>query len=216
MYEQHLKDTRLSQYMGVHWIKGGTYKQFVTNRVHKIKSKDYIEWRHVDTSHSPADIGSRGCKTSQLTSVWLPGPEWLLNSEEWPRDIVTEPNKETEAEAKQIKGVFAFAVETRDCFDEVLEKHTFWRAVRISAWVMRFLQNCRNKKSNRVSGPLTKSETGRQVKWWIKREQERYSVTERFLEDQQSLNLQKNDEGIYVCRGRVQGHYPVYLPLRVA
>ena len=201
----------------LHWIKGGgTYKQFVTNRVHKIKSKDYIEWRHVDTSHNPADIGSRGCKTSQLTSVWLPGPEWLLNPEEWPRDIVTEPNKETEAEAKQIKEVFAVAVETRDCFDEVLEKHTFWRAVRISAWVMRFLQNCRNKKSNRVRGPLTTSETGRQVKWWIKREQERYSVTERFLEDQQRLNLQKNDEGIYVCRGRVQGHYPVYLPPRVA
>ena len=78
----------------------------------------------------------------------------------------------------------------------------------------RFLQNCRSKKSNTVSGPLTTAETEKQVKWWIKREQERYCVTEKFLEDQR-LNLQKNDEGICVCRGRIQGHYPVYLPPRI-
>jgi len=79
------------------------------------------------------------------------------------------------------------------------------QTIRISAWIMQFLQNCRSKKSNRVSGPLTTAETEKQVKWWIEREQERYSVTEKFLEDQQRLNLQKNDEGIYVCRGRIQG-----------
>ena len=54
----------------LHWIKGGgTYKQFMTNRVRKINSKDFTEWRHVDSSHNPADIGSRGCKADQLTSV---------------------------------------------------------------------------------------------------------------------------------------------------
>ena len=106
-------------------------------------------------------------------------------------------------------------MEARDDFDEVLERHTFWRTIRISAWVMRFLQNCRNKKWNRVSGPLTTAETEIQVKWWIRREQQRHSVTDKFLEDQERLNLQKNDQGIYVCRGRIQGHYPVYLPPRV-
>ena len=189
----------------------------MTNRVRKISSnKDFIEWRHVDTNHNPADIGSRGCKADLLTDMWLSGPEWLPNPEKWPRDIVTKANKETEAEAKRTKEVFAVAVDTRDDFDEVLEKQNFWRVIRISAWIMRFLQNCRSKKSNRVSGPLTTAETEKQVKWWIKREQERYSVTEKFLEDQQRLNLQKNDEGIYVCKGRIQGHYPVYLPPRVS
>ena len=120
---------------------------------------------------------------------------------------MTKPDKETEA---------AVAVDTRDNFDEVLEKHTFWRVIRISTWITRFLQNCRSKKSSRVSGPLTIAETEKQVKWWIKREQERYSVTEKFLEDQQRLNLQKNDEEIFVCRGRIQGHYPVYLPPKVS
>ena len=121
---------------------------------------------------------------------------------------MTKPGKETEAEAKRTKEVIAVAVDTRDDFDEVLEKHTFWRVIRNSTWIRRFLQNCHSKKSNRASGPLTTAETEKQVKWWIKREQERYSVTEKFLGDQQRLNLQKNDEEIFACRGRIQGHYP--------
>ena len=126
--------------VALHWIKGGgSYKQFVTNRVRKISSKDFIEWRHVDTNHNPADIESRGCNTNQLTGMWLSGPEWLSNPEKWQRDIVTKPNKATEAEAKRTKEVFAVVVDTRDDFDEMLEKHTFWRAIRISAWIMRFL-----------------------------------------------------------------------------
>ena len=171
--------------VALHWIKGGgSYKQFVANKVHKISSKDFIEWRHVDTRNNQADIGSRGCNTDQLTGMWLSGPEWLPNPEKWPRDIVTKPNKETETEAKRTKENFTVAVDVRDDFDEVLEKHAFWRVIRISAWVTRFVQNCRSKKSNRVSGPLTTAETEKQVKWWIKREQERYTVTEKFLEDQ--------------------------------
>ena len=59
------------------------------------------------------------------------------------------------------------------------------------------------------------AETEQQVKWWIKHEQEQYSVTEKFLEDQERLNPQKNNEGIYVCRGRIQGHYLVNLLPRV-
>lgn len=31
-------------------------------------------------------------------------------------------------------------------------------------------------------------------------------------EDRQRLGLKENEQGILVCRGRVQGHYPVYLP----
>lgn len=50
----------------LHWIKGGGIcKQFVTNRVRKITSKDFIEWRHVDSSHNPADIGSRDCNQTR-------------------------------------------------------------------------------------------------------------------------------------------------------
>lgn len=65
----------------------------------------------MDSSHNPADIGSRVCKADQLSSVWPSGPEWLLNPKDWPRHLRTIPNKKTEAEAKRAKEIFAAAVQ---------------------------------------------------------------------------------------------------------
>ena len=68
--------------VALHWIKGGgSFKYFMTNRVRKISPKDFIEWRHVDTNHNPADIGSRGCNADQLTNMWLSRQERLPNPE---------------------------------------------------------------------------------------------------------------------------------------
>lgn len=57
-----------------------------------------------------------------MLSGWLLGPRWLSKPEEWPREIVTKLNNETEAEAKE---VFAVAVDSRDDLDEVLEKYSY-------------------------------------------------------------------------------------------
>jgi hypothetical protein len=196
----------LDSTVALHWIKGGgTYKQFVANRVNQINAKDFIEWRHVRTDQNPADIGSRGCKTGK-------GPEWLASPDQWPADLITEPNEQTKAEAKQMKEVFLVTLKANEEFDDVLEKHTFLIAVRITAWVRRFLQNCKLKKSERVKGPLTTVETKNQVLWWIKRKQERYCGSDKFGEDQLRLNLQRNGDRIYECRGKIQGRYPIYLP----
>ena len=114
----------LDSTVALHWIKGGggTYKQFVANRVSKIRDKDYIEWRHVGTDQNPADVGSRGCEADKLPELWLKGPEWLTDPDQWPVEMVTEPSKGTETEAKLTKEVFATAVETKDELDEFLEK----------------------------------------------------------------------------------------------
>ena len=32
------------------------------------------------------------------------------------------------------------------------------------------------------------------------------------MDNQERLNLRKNQEGIYECRGRIEGAYPVYIP----
>lgn len=99
------------------------------------------------------------------------------------------------------KEVFALAVYDIDDVDEVLEKHSFWQRVWILVWVMRFLQNYWNKKVDRIRGPLMTFETEKQFKWWIRWEQERYSVKDKFIEYQQRLNLQRNNEGIYPKEG---------------
>ena len=57
------------------WVKGqGQYKQFVQNRVRKIREKSFIEWRHVPTDQNPADIGSRAGMGSNDKRLWENGP----------------------------------------------------------------------------------------------------------------------------------------------
>lgn len=65
----------------------------------------------MDSSHNPADFGSRGCKADQLSSMWPSGPEWLLNPKDWPRHMSTIPIKKTEAEAKRAREIFAAVVQ---------------------------------------------------------------------------------------------------------
>ena len=68
----------LDSTVALHWIQGGgTYKQFVANRVSKIKEKEYIKWRRIGTDQNPADVGSRGCEGNKLPEIWLKGPKWL-------------------------------------------------------------------------------------------------------------------------------------------
>ena len=50
----------------------------------------------------------------------------------------------------------------------------------------------------------------------IKREQKRSESTERFMNDKEQLNLQKNEKGLYICKGKIEGEYPVYLPEKSA
>lgn len=43
----------------LNWINGqGEYRQFVSNRVAKIKEQCHIQWHHVPTEENAADLGS--------------------------------------------------------------------------------------------------------------------------------------------------------------
>ena len=205
----------LDSTVALHWIRGegSAYKQFVANRVNKIRDKAYIQWRVVGTDQNPADIGTRGCQADKLNELWFKGPEWLTEHDLWPGDILTEPNKETKVEAKHTKEIFATIAKTKDSLYEVFEKNSLWKTVRITTWIGRFLNNCKQKKSATLVGPLTTIETDKEDQWWVQRAQESSRGTEKFEEDKLTLNLQKNSDGLYECRGRIQGNYPIYLPL---
>ena len=97
-----------------------------------------------------------------------------------------------------------------DAIDNLLEKTALWKTVWILACVKRFAINCR--RSKRISGPLMTAETENQLKFLVKRTQGKGENSDQFKEHSQCLNLQKNEEGIYVCKGRIQGDYPIYLP----
>ena len=65
----------------------------------------------MSTDEKSADVGSRGGEGAQL---WLIGPKWLADPESWPAEILTEPSKETEVEAKLTNEVLGTIVETKD------------------------------------------------------------------------------------------------------
>ena len=195
-----------------HWIRSpGTYKQFVSNRVEKIQAHSEVTCRHVGTLENPADLGSRGGEV-QNHSSWCNGPKWLNNKACWPPDIVTKASDESMAEVKATRDVFAVAIATTDELDTLLEKSSYWKTMRICAWIMRFVHNIRSKKIGRLKGPLTTEETNKAGIFWVKRVQTRATADKHCQEDRLQLNLQPNEDGVLECRGRIQGHFPVYLP----
>ena len=77
-----LKDLNIRSVIGwtdstvvLHWLRDqGSYKVFVENRVKKILSHEFIEWKYVPTKQNPADIGSRRSPISKLGDLWWKGP----------------------------------------------------------------------------------------------------------------------------------------------
>ena len=76
--------------VALHWTRTtGTCKQFVTNRVSKIREKDFINWRHVQIDRNLADIRSRGCSVGKVPAEWWSGPLWLQCQQNWLTDITS-------------------------------------------------------------------------------------------------------------------------------
>ncbi len=194
----------------LHWIRGnGQYKQFVANRVGKIQLNGEIQWRYVPTDENPADLASRGGPVKSKV-LWEKGPKWLQDKSEWPENPVTQSSRASEEEAKVVKEVLTVAkTQEGDEFDHLLERVNLRRALRVGAWVRRFVHNCRNK---RKLGPLTTEEVTTVRNWWIRRVQERERTEPHFGKLQAELGLQPNKDNLLVCHGRIRGQYPIYLP----
>lgn len=198
----------------LHWIKGdGTYKEFVRNRANKIRQRSEVTWRYINTSDNPIDIGSRGCHGNQLNESWNTGPVWMQHQKQWPVDITTQSNTNTEAESKQIKQVMATTKEEDSRVLPLLTKFSLWKVLRITAWIRRFIHNClTSNKSEKMKGPLQTEEIESAKLRWIKQTQSNHENTDKFKEDKERLNLQKDHRDVYRCMGRIEGDYPIYLP----
>ena len=70
--------------------------------------------------------------------------------------------------------------EEDDILNEILEKHEFWKAIRIVSWIGRFLYNYKTKDANMKTGPLTNEEAEEQITKWVRTVQSRSQITEKF------------------------------------
>ena len=124
------------------------------------------------------------------TDLWLREPQWLSDPNKWPPDIVTQDTSESKAETKTTKDLFSSAVFLwKDDLDSILDKFCLRKAMRICAWISRFVHNSRNPK-NKTSGPLNAEELEEQHYSWIKRARKDGD----FKEEKFRLNLQEDNE----------------------
>ena len=79
-------------------------------------------------------------------------PEWLSDKACWPPHKVMNATQESLAEATARQDMLAVAVAVADKLDDLVEKFSQWKAIQVTAWIIRFTQNSR---AMRLGGPLT-------------------------------------------------------------
>ena len=219
--------------VALYWIlnPGKSWKVFVANRVRKmaqITDEVEIQWKYCPTERNLADLGSRGASLSKMEeNEWYTGPQWLLTKEDWPAQPNIKCTPRSQEEEKPLKDIVAYTREETppkpkeqgkgsteghetDDWDELLSRNTYWRTLRITAWVLRFKTNslAKLKKIKKKLGPLYTEELVTAKQHWVKRVQ-------RGIPDDMERpgwKLVKDKEtNILKCSGRIQGYNPVYL-----
>ena len=66
----------------------------------------------------------------------------------------------------------------KDALDDLLDKYEYRKAMRVTAWIKRFVDNAHNKKANRAKDPLTSSEVEEANLMWELRYQRDSSNTD--------------------------------------
>ena len=175
----------------------------MANRVKKIQQHSFIQWRYVHSDQNSVDLCSRGGCVDESGKLWWEGPAWPAEPENWSPDIVTVATSKTQAEVKVVREALFVTKTEDDVLNETLEKHGYWKAIRIVAWIARFPSNCKAKGAKKKSCPLTSEETETQVERWIYRVQSTFAATEKYQKDGPHLNLQKNEQGLLECHGHI-------------
>ena len=162
------------------WLRGSPrrFKTYVGNRVSLIVDKIPAErWRHVPGECNPADCASCGLFPSQLTEheLWWKGPPWLVLPEsEWPSQFNPMVDLNTD-EQREVCNLSYVSLE-RPLLP--LDRYsTFTRMKYVTAWILRFVKNCRVIKGNQQAVEthatllLSASESTAAENYWYKHAQ---------------------------------------------
>ncbi|XP_054724268.1 uncharacterized protein LOC129234298 [Uloborus diversus] len=182
------------------WItKGEPWNTFVGNRVKEIRQLTNVDsWRFVPGSMNPADLPSRSCNWKELIdSRWWEGPTWLQETENtWPNTEITMPEEALVERKKSV--ICSTNINLQENFSKkLLYFSKYSKVIRMVAWMLRFINNARNK-STRVISELTCEEIQKAELAVIKLVQtelhaelkEKYSKSIRFSEESGVLKVE--------------------------
>jgi hypothetical protein len=192
-----------------------SWKTFVANRVRKIASitsEFNIKWKYCPSKENVADLGSRGASINRMESNgWYYGPDWLLDQEKHPVQPNLNCTKDVNTECKPLKeSVFQVVEKEPDEWDLLLERRSYWRTLRVTAWCLRFKHNClaSSQKLNRKNGPIQTDEIENARNHWVNKVQSNMPET---LESPGWKFVRDDEANVLKCEGRISGYRPTYL-----
>ena len=207
------------------WVQKdpSNWKTFVANRVSAIQQLTSPScWHHCPGVQNPADLLTRGVSASDLieSEVWLKGPLELMTAP------INDLPMETVEEARSKVTCTAISGQTHQPLVDVSRFSTLVKAIRVTAWVLRFIRNMQKKG---VKGELTFNEMSDAKHFLIKETQKVHFGAEilALSEDkliQRGSRIAKlspflGQDGILRIRGRLQfaslpcdAQHPVIIP----
>ena len=105
------------------------------------------QWRHLPSKDNPADCASRGLFLVELLrhDLWWEGPLWLKsNSISW-LSITQECHDQLPEAREELKVMLSSVAADEESFIPFKRFSSFYKLVRVMAWVRRFLQNVNPK-----------------------------------------------------------------------
>ena len=199
------------------WIKNSQhqFKQFVEERAKTIrKNTSSDDWRHVKGNENPADLTTRVILPTELKEkeIWFKGPAWLkLPINEWP---ITDPGSETTLESleemkasdKEKLVSHTLTISLSYACDRLLNLERYSdlsRLLRVTAYIQRFIQNCKKPGSRRL-GVLSAHEINESQLLWVKCVQEGMMRDGSFEQLSRDLKAYRDDQGVIRCVGRLE------------
>lgn len=132
---------------------------YVANRVRKIRNlSEAHEWNYVSTKQNPADVVSRGIDAKKLKDLelWWHGP---LEEDCEDASLVPEDMDLYRSEIRKLdqESISLPVLEDSGKFDLFNQRLKFQSLLRVAAYVLRFIGNCKGSKNNipKSTGRLT-------------------------------------------------------------
>ena len=220
------------------WVRNRSrqFKPFIANRVSEIQaSSQPSQWHYVPSECNPADVVSRGSTAAELVQEgkWWNGPQYLLYGQsQWPQ----QPHKltcpavpEVRSTCKETGASFFTVTIGRDWKLECSNFSSWRNAVRLLAWVLRFVSNCRTPVKERQVGSLSPEEvTDAELSYIITAQQESFPEYALLRKGKaipatsklSSLCPRLDEDGVMRVEGRTQNaeflpdatRHPIVLP----